>query len=245
MRLCLVIPSYQDCTRLRSYLPELCERLAEIPGASILVVDDGSGSPAAEETGNFVRELARSHANLLEPLLLEPNRGKGGAVYAGWDAAPESEWLGFVDADGATPAGEVVRVVRAALDDPNAADAYIGSRIKMLGRTVSRSVKRHIVGRAFATLSSVVTGFSVYDSQCGCKLVRREFYRKVREHLVEARFAFDIDLLTNLSLAGARMREFPVDWADIPGSKVSLAKDGLQMAQAIWRLRDRLKQRGA
>ena len=149
----------------------------------------------------------------------------------------------FLGAVGVLGAG--VRVVRAALDDPNAADAYIGSRIKMLGRTVSRSVKRHIVGRAFATLSSVVTGFSVYDSQCGCKLVRREFYRKVREHLVEARFAFDIDLLTNLSLAGARMREFPVDWADIPGSKVSLAKDGLQMAQAIWRLRDRLKQRGA
>ncbi|HVV00285.1 MAG TPA: hypothetical protein VHH88_02915, partial [Verrucomicrobiae bacterium] len=92
MRLCLVIPSYQDCIRLRTYLPELCERLAEIPGVSILVVDDGSGSPAAEETGNFVRELSRSHANLLEPLLLEPNRGKGGAVYAGWDAAPESEW---------------------------------------------------------------------------------------------------------------------------------------------------------
>jgi glycosyltransferase involved in cell wall biosynthesis len=244
MRLCLVIPSYQDCTRLRAYLPELCEQLADIRGVSILVVDDGSGSPAAEETGNFVRELARSQANLLEPLLLEANHGKGGAVYAGWDAAPESEWLGFVDADGATPAQEVVRLVREALADPEAADVYVGSRIKMLGRTVSRSVKRHIVGRAFATLSAVVTGFSVYDSQCGCKLVRREFYRQVREHLVEARFAFDIDLLTNLALAGAKMREFPVDWSDIPGSKVSLTKDGLQMAQAIWRLRDRLKQRG-
>jgi hypothetical protein len=42
------------------------------------------------------------------------------------------------------------------------------------------------------------------------------------------------------------MREVPVDWSDIPGSKVSLLKDGMQMLGAVWNLKRRatLSQQG-
>jgi len=243
MSLALIIPSYQDSSRLAGYLPELCASLKKFPGVSILVVDDGSGAPWNEETRLMVCDLAARYPMLQEPLLLEKNRGKGGAVYGGWDAAAPTEWIGFVDADGATSASEVARLIEAVFDGREGDDVYVGSRVKMLGRVVSRSVKRHLVGRIFATLSSTVTGLTVYDSQCGCKILRRAFYEKVKSNLVESRFAFDIDLLVNLALAGARMKEFPLDWSDIPGSKVSLVKDSIQMAQAVWRLRQRLEGR--
>jgi glycosyltransferase involved in cell wall biosynthesis len=239
MSLCLVIPSYRDSARLAKYLPELCASLESVPGVSILVVDDGSGPEEAEKTRLEVSRLRAKHPILLAPLLLEPNRGKGGAIYAGWDAAPPIEWLAFADADGATPAGEVARLVRLALEDTAPSDVYLASRVKMLGRTVSRSFKRHVAGRVFATLSSWMTGLAIYDSQCGCKIVRRSYYERVRDLLVETRFAFDIELLTHLHGAGAAMREVPVDWCDIPGSKVSLLKDGMQMLSALWKLQAR------
>lgn len=237
MSLCLVIPSYRDSARLAKYLPELCASLESVPGAAILVVDDGSGREEAEKTSQVVSSLRKKHPLLLEPLLLEPNRGKGGAIYAGWNAVSSVEWLAFADADGATPAYEVARLVQLALTDAAPVDVYLASRVKMLGRMVSRSFKRHIAGRIFATLSSWMTGLAIYDSQCGCKIIRRSCYERVRGSLVETRFAFDIELLAHLNYARASMCEVPVDWSDIPGSKVSLLKDGLQMLGAILRLK--------
>ena len=122
MKALLVIPSYRDAGRLALFLPELCDALQAVPDLKVRVVDDGSGAVIAEETAQLVRKLAQQHPILLEPLLLDPNRGKGGAIYAGWDAAaPEVEWLGFADADGATSAHEVKRLVCAAMDPASAA----------------------------------------------------------------------------------------------------------------------------
>jgi len=242
MRALLVIPSYRDAGRLAAFLPELCDALQTVPDLKIRVVDDGSGAAIAGETAQLVGELAPRYPILLEPLLLDPNRGKGGAIYAGWDAAtPEVEWLGFADADGATSAHEVKRLVCAAMDPASRYDVMAGSRIKMLGRTVQRTLKRHITGRVFATMASVLTGLSLYDSQCGCKMIRRCSYQAVRSQLTETRFGFDMDLLVHLARSGAKISEFPVDWTDIPGSKVSLLRDSLQMFVSLWRLRGRLE----
>lgn len=236
----LVIPSYQDAGRLAVFLPELCETLQSLPEVRIRVVDDGSGAAFAHETAQLVRDLTQRYPLLLEPLLLDRNRGKGGAIYAGWDAADrEVEWLGFVDADGATCAGEVKRLICAATLPGSCFDAVVGARVKMMGRTVERTLKRHLLGRVFATMASVLTGLSIYDSQCGCKMVRSRSFAAVRSQLREMRFGFDMDLLVHLARSGATICEFPVDWTDIPGSKVSLARDSLQMFGSLWRLRGR------
>ena len=238
MRALLVIPSYRDAARLAVFLPDLCEALQAVPDLGIRVVDDGSGAAHASETAQVVRALAQRYPLLLQPLLFDANQGKGAAIYAAWDAAvPEVEWLGFADADGATSAHEVKRLVCAAMDPASRCDAMAGSRVKMMGRTVRRSLKRHIIGRIFATLASVLTGLAVYDSQCGCKMIRRCCYLAVRSQLTESRFGFDMDLLVHLDRSGAKISEFPVDWTDIPGSKVSLLRDGLRMFRSLWRLR--------
>lgn len=240
MKLRLIVPTYRDADRLKGFLPELCDEVSRLDGAGVLVVDDGSGVPWAEDCRKVVADVARQYPGRLEFLALPENQGKGGAVYAGWDASPDCEWLGFIDADGATPAAEAARMIRHAFAHDSEIDVCAGSRIKMMGRSVTRSVKRHLVGRIFSTLSSVIVGLVVYDSQCGCKMLKSSFYSRVRERLVEKRFAFDIDLLANLEREGARITEFPVDWRDIPGSKVSVVRDGLQMFGAILRLRNRL-----
>jgi dolichyl-phosphate beta-glucosyltransferase len=231
----IAIPAYNEGLRLPHYLPRLCEALA---GSSltwrITIIDDGS----REEDSRRMRECARLCGEQIRFHRLPINLGKGGAVYAAWDLTDDSEWVGLLDADGSIPPQEVIRVL-SMLTQEDPPDAFFASRCKILGRTVHRSWLRHICGRVFATLVAVMTRIPVYDSQCGFKLVRRKFYEAVRSRLCEKRFAFDVELLVALRRAGARIIEVPIDWFDVPGSKLHFLRDSAQMLAAVIRMRIR------
>lgn len=249
-RVLLVIPSYRDAERLGVELPNLRNELsgAGLP-VDILVVDDGSGTQFARETSEVVeRERGKASGGgsstvQVRPLLALPeNLGKGGAVYAGWgEAGPEHDWLGFVDADGATPAREVLRLLGEVLASGSPWDGILACRIQMLGRRVERHEVRHFMGRFYATLANFATGLPVHDSQCGCKFFRRELYEQIRGELTERRFGFDMELLWEAARVGGRLREIPVDWTDVPGSKVRVLRDGARMLSSLWRLSEKVR----
>lgn len=224
----IVIPAYNEGRRLPDYLPRLCEALAKssLPWR-ITIVDDGS----REEDSRRMQECARMCGEQVRFHRLPANVGKGGAVYAAWDLDDDSEWVGLLDADGSIPPQEVLRVLSLLGQDDT--DAFFASRCKILGRTIHRSWLRHVCGRVFATLVAAVTGIPVYDSQCGFKLIRRRCYEAVRNRLREKRFAFDVELLVTLRQSGARIIEVPIDWFDVPGSKLHFVRDAAQMLAAI------------
>lgn len=147
--------------------------------------------------------------------------------------------MGFLDADGAVWVSEILRA-QAWLGEQSGIDALFGSRVKMLGRHVERSWKRHLSGRIFATMVSELSGVPVYDSQCGMKLVRAAAYRRVAPFLQTEGFAFDVELLLLLMKLGCRVLEFPVDWRDVPGSKVRLLRDSWLMAREVLRIQKRV-----
>jgi dolichyl-phosphate beta-glucosyltransferase len=240
MKCCLVIPSFKDVVRLKAFLPQLLPVLLSDTELRLVVVDDGSGNRIAEETEDLVERIVAENSVSISFVALPKNLGKGGAIYSGWNGAGPVDWLGFVDADGAVPAGEVLRMlsrineIESSRED---VDGLLASRVKMLGRRVIRNPKRHFVGRSFATLATMITGVSIYDSQCGCKFFRRVCCETVKPLLNEMRFGFDMELLFHLLAHGFRLEEFPVDWTDIPGSKVSLFRDSFRMFQSLLRIR--------
>jgi dolichyl-phosphate beta-glucosyltransferase len=231
----LVIPAYNEGRRLPNYLPRLCKALSSTSHSwRITVVDDGS----RESESHKMLECVQRCGPNVHFHHLSVNEGKGAAVYSGWNLDFESEWLGLLDADGSIPPYEVVRLL-GVLDGKNAHDALFCSRCKILGRTVQRSWFRHLGGRLFATFVCVATGIPVYDSQCGFKLVRRECYETIKSRLREKRFAFDVELLVALTESGANVIEFPVDWFDVPGSKIHFFRDTVNMLATVGRLRIR------
>lgn len=243
---CLIaIPCFREGARLPPFLDSLCRALESAPfRASILIVDDGSG-PAEETKMRAVIAAARSlwPQLIAEPLFLPANRGKGCAVYAGWQspAAAEAPLLCFVDADGSVPAAEVVRLIGDLRADTGKRwAALFGSRAKLLGANVERLPSRHYVGRIFATLVTVITGLEAYDSQCGLKVVRHEAFAAVAGSLRETRFVFDVELTARLLRLGYAIREVPIDWAEVPGSKVRLLRDSLRMTWGLLGIRRRL-----
>jgi dolichyl-phosphate beta-glucosyltransferase len=240
---CLIaIPCFRESQRLPSFLDTLCKELEQAPfKASIVIVDDGSGSLEAASTRLIVDEFQARYPGIVgEPVFLQQNVGKGGAVYAGWKMCAKSsapELLCFVDADGAVPAAEVVRLTKELLADKRRQwDALFGSRIKMLGATVDRRAARHYIGRIFATFAALLTGIEMYDSQCGLKVIRSSAYAAIGESLRETRFVFDVELTLLLLKRGFKIREVPINWKEVPGSKVSLLKDSFRMFSGIVRI---------
>ena len=246
-RTLLVIPHYRDSDRLRPFLREL---IAGLPARfSILVSEDGSGEEEASCLRALLKEASATAPaegpELLPPLMHQPNTGKGGAVIRGWDQGREGfSLLAFADADGAVGVSEILRA-EARMREPDAPQALFGSRIKMLGRTIRRSLRRHLAGRVFATLVSMAAGVPAYDTQCGLKILTPEAFRAVRPFLQSRGFAFDVELLLLLRKKGFSVHEFPVDWEDVSGSKVSLLRDSVRMAAEVFRIRHRIARLGA
>jgi dolichyl-phosphate beta-glucosyltransferase len=239
----IAIPCFRESKRLPLFLDSLCRELAETPfHISILIVDDGSGYPEDAALRSVVFDFQIKYPRLIsDPIFLKHNLGKGGAVYAGWNSALKNgapDLLCFVDADGAVPAYEVRRIVETLITDrARRWDGLFGSRVKMLGTIVSRRATRHYTGRIFATFVSVVTGIEIYDSQCGLKVIRSDAYAAIAEQLKEKRFAFDVELTLLLIKKGFKIREIPINWEEIPGSKVKILRDSIRMFSGVLRMR--------
>jgi len=239
-----VIPHYNDAERLEPFLTDLLRDLPE--RFVILVSDDGSCSEERERLEFLVSKMRDGEraggAKLLNPIFVESNTGKGGAIQRGWKRAEDADVLAFVDADGAVGPKEILRAENFFRSpEAEAMDALFASRVKMLGRAIERSLKRHLAGRVFATLVSNLGGVPAYDTQCGLKFVKADAYQKIAPFLQCQGFAFDVEVCLLLGKFGCSVMEFPVDWRDVPGSKVSLIRDSWRMAMEVKKIVKRVK----
>jgi dolichyl-phosphate beta-glucosyltransferase len=182
------------------------------------------------------------------------NHGKGEAIQTGMETTRGRLRL-FADADGATPIEEERRL-RLAIEA--GADAAIGSRAARRIRgsggwlppgslengpvgPVRWNVKfhRYLMGRTFATLTRGVLGLGYADTQCGFKMFRGAAAIDLFGRLTRPGFIFDVELLYVAERLGYRVLEVPVNWHEVPGSKVRLIRDSWRMLIGLWEIRHR------
>lgn len=202
---------------------------AEFPASRVVLVDDGSGSAELSTIAPLLRKMKARYRHQFEFLPLPKNRGKGGAILAAWEGRrPRFEYLGFVDADGALEPSEVARLARQ-LSPGGLGPALFASRVKMLGFNVQRRFFRHYMGRIFATWVGICLNPAIYDSQCGLKFIPARVFAKIGPRLQGQGFAWDVELLAQLLSTGCPIREVPVHWKDVEGSKVRLLRDSFRL----------------
>lgn len=238
-RVHLVLPCFRESSRIGPFLEQLCLEINALGNVTVQVVDDGSGEEEAFSLRAVLAPFRARFGFVNELLALPLNVGKGGTVYAGWEAGGDAPWLMFADADGAVPAHEVTRLIRRARRENLPARAYFASRVMMLGRKVQRLWYRELMGQMFHWVVDAVLEVPAHDTQCGCKLVPREVFLQTRPSLSLAGFAFDLDLLIGLRAHGCDVVEVPVDWHEVPGGKIRLLRDSWQMLRDVMRIRRR------
>jgi glycosyltransferase involved in cell wall biosynthesis len=224
--LTLVVPCYNEAKRFDA--AKFSEALARFPGLQLLLVNDGS----SDTTASVIEAFAAGAAERVRTLSLPENRGKAEAVRAGLQAAMDDGvgWIGFWDADLATPLDALAEFSDAALRH-SGARALLGSRVRLLGRQIDRNPVRHVLGRIFATAASATLDLPVYDTQCGAKIfLADETLRSVLREPFASRWIFDVELLQRLDAAwlrttGLRATAYLVEvpllaWQDVKGSSV-------------------------
>ena len=225
----LVVPCYRESKRLPIFLPELCKAIGDSDlKVNIQVVDDGSPGDEPEILEKFVTELRDTFPFLNQPLLLKNNQGKGGAIRAGWDCGEDIDQLAFVDADGAVPATEVVRVLK----DADSETVHLAVRVSDDSPNAERDLSRKIVARIFNWLIRSRYNIHVSDTQCGFKIIPNSFYRSAREKLIQCGYAFDLELILSAKKSGGQIKTIPVEWNEIPGGTTNL-KDGLTFLKQL------------
>jgi dolichyl-phosphate beta-glucosyltransferase len=228
--LSIIIPAYNEERRLPPTLIDVIDFFdRKAISYEVVVIDDGSSDGTAEVVRKF--ERVRNQVRLIQ---LPRNYGKGHAVRLGVLNCRGSRIL-FADADGATPIQECERL-EAALS--TGADVAIGSRALASTETkVATSLHRRFLGRVFNRCVNMILLPSIADTQCGFKMFTRKaalfLFRRQRAD----RFSFDVELLYMAHKAQLTIKEVPINWTNVPGSKVNLVVDSLSMFRDVFRFR--------
>lgn len=249
--LTVIIPAYNEEQRLPQTLPKILAWLERQPyQAEVLVVDDGSDDATRETVEDAFEHYSRSSEEGQDRpypqfrLIANTHRGKAFAVRTGM-LAGQGQYLLFTDADLSTPIEDFDRLLAWLEKDY---DVAIGSREGQGARRFNEPYYRHLMGRVFNLLVRTVTFSRFQDTQCGFKAFSREaaqtLFQRVRlygENSPQVRGAmvtgFDVEVLFLARKLNYRVREVPVRWFHVSGSKVSPVKDSLRMIGDIAKVR--------
>ena len=212
-----VIPAYQAAATLPRVLRDIRSTL---PGARVIVVDDGS----PDATAVAARDLADWTIRLPE------NRGKGAALRAGFREVLRSDDTIVItlDADGQHDPAYAPQLI-AALDG---CDMVIGAR----ARPGSAMPLRRRLTNAMASLAIArVTGVRLHDTQSGYRAFRREVLERVCAQ--GDRYEFETDFLIRAAQAGFRVHNAVVPTVYGPESHFRGVSDSARIVRTIWSYR--------
>ena len=199
MRTLVFIPAWNEEDSVAAVIADVRECM---PGADILVIDDGS----ADETAARARAAGALVASL--PF----NQGLGAALQTGYLHALREgyDFCAHLDADGQHPPAEVARLLEVVRAD--SADLVIGSRYRDPGPAESDDYKATISRRigigVFRFFLSLATRQRFTDTTSGMRAANRRVMA-----LFSERYSPDFAEIESLQLAvreGLRVEEVPV-----------------------------------
>lgn len=192
--LSIVLPAYNEEANVRQAIEQISTVAQQLKlDHEISLVNDGS----TDRTGEIARQLAERipHLRLVEHY---PNRGYGGALKAGFEAAAK-EWIAFVPADNQFHFAQVDRLL-AKMDK---ADIVCGYRAKRQDPPI-----RKFNALGWNTLVRILFGYLCRDIDCGFKLFRRQVLDHV--HIASNGAMIDTEFLAGARARGFRIAEVPV-----------------------------------
>ncbi|MDX6434787.1 MAG: hypothetical protein QOE54_7153 [Streptosporangiaceae bacterium] len=226
MLLEIVVPAYNEATRLPGGLDLLTRKLVELEvPAAILVVDNAS----TDATPQIVRDWS---GPVPVRLLYCARRGKGAAVRTGL-LASTAPYVGFCDADMATDLGaldEVLRLLGSGLHVVVGSRRHPGSLVR-----TNHNPLRRLGAITFNRLCRGLVG-GITDTQCGFKFFAGPLARAAAADLRTPGFAFDVELLLHCRRHGAQLHDVPVRWQDVSGSTFSVRRHSVGCLRDLARI---------
>lgn len=188
-------PCYNDA----GTIGRLVERSTEILKGltrdfEVIVIDDGS----TDKSRDVLQKLAKSNKNL-KLIFHEKNRGYGGALRSGFEAASK-ELVFYTDGDAQYDIEELPIMVVLMSDDVDVVNG-----VKMERRDF---VSRVIIGNAYALLMRWLFLLPIWDVDCDFRLIRNSKLKNIK--LTSNSGAICVELVKKLHKKKAKFRQVSV-----------------------------------
>jgi glycosyltransferase involved in cell wall biosynthesis len=242
MLVSIVIPAYNELNTL----PLILKKIEETPyDKEIIIVDDGSrdgtrewicsefairnSAPGVQKGKRGKPDIADGYAKNVKVVFHKKNRGKGGAVWTGIQAAIGDVVI-IQDADLEYDPGDYSKLLEPIVEDK--ADVVYGSRF--LGGPHKVHYFWHYVNNKMITLvSNMFTNLNLSDMETCYKAFRREVLEGIT--IESKRFGFEPEITAKMAKKGVRMFEVPISYygrSRKEGKKITW-KDGIKAVFTI------------
>ncbi len=194
MKTLVFIPAWNEADSIRAVIEDAREH---VPGAHVLVIDDGSGDGTAVQARQAGAQVAS----------LPFNQGVGAAHQTGYIYAMANgyELCGQIDGDGQHPAAELARLL--AEVEAGRADLVVGSRFAEASGYRTPWARR-TGQRLFSLIVSTATRQTLTDTTSGMRALNRRAMELFATRY-SSEFA-EVESLQQAVRAGLTVKEIPV-----------------------------------
>ena len=216
-----VIPVFNEGKRLDNLFEKInfFNRKYKTINSEFIFVNDGS----VDDSKIKIKKNIIHNKKQFKFITYNKNKGKGFALKKGVSFA-KKDWILTIDADLSTDLEQIIKWNNKYKFSSN--KAYWGSRALSASR-VKTKILRKFIGILLFLLLKIFNDFNVKDTQCGFKLYHRSYAKKLFKKLNIYDFSHDIKLLILLSELRINIKELPIIWKHVEGSKVNVLKDGI------------------
>jgi dolichol-phosphate mannosyltransferase len=205
MHTLVVLPTYNEAATIG----EVIRRTrAALPGAEMLVVDDGSPDGTADLAEKAGVEVSGVHV-----LRRDRRRGLGDAYRTGfaWGLERGFDALVEMDSDLSHDPAALPALIAALADH----DLAIGSRYIPGGSVPHWTLHRRLLSWGGNRYAAVVLGVPVRDMTSGFRAYRSELLRNINLDAVRAEgYGFQIEMTYRTAQLGGRILEVPIRFVD-------------------------------
>ncbi|MEJ7583199.1 MAG: polyprenol monophosphomannose synthase [Acidimicrobiales bacterium] len=239
MRTLVVIPTFQEAENVADVLSRV---RSAVPGADVLVVDDGSPDGTADLAEAAGRDLGR-----VEVLRRSAKQGLGSAYRVGFAHGLAGDYDVLVEMD-ADLSHDPVALPLLLSAVAAGSDLAIGSRYVAGGSVPGWPRRRLVLSRIGNWYAAAALGIPLKDATAGYRAYRAQVLHKLDlEAMTTYGYGFQIEMAYAVLRLGGTVTEVPITFRDrVRGqSKMNLSIVGEAVRVITWfALRDRVLRRG-
>lgn len=216
-RAACLVPCYNESKRLD--ISGFMSAAEANPEVHFYFLNDGS----TDDTVDAFKRMKQEHPNIFY-FDYKVNQGKAEVIRKSMIQLADNSYpyIGFLDADLATPLDEFLRLLHIA-EEQDDVEIILGSRVKLKGWDIQRNAIRHWFSRIVLTIIDSIFRLEIYDTQCGCKIFRNQHVEAVFSQPFVTKWLFDIEIFIRYtrSIKGIKILEIPLkQWQEVRGSKI-------------------------
>ena len=165
--------------------------------------------------------------------------GKGYALKQGV-LRSKNEWILTIDVDLSVDFSQLDTWIKKKFLVSDKNIAYFGSRV-IKDSNVKAHFFRKFIGYFFRFFQNFIISSNLKDTQCGFKLYKSSYAKKIFNKLQTLGFAHDVELICLLQRKNIKIVELPIKWTHKSGSKINIVLDSIKMIFEMIKIKFKFK----